>query len=438
MKLTRSFSPRSVFLGLVAALAAVALPAHAQTWQTLLPSSVPDAAPANLGRDVLINPFASSPAPGIILATENGSSDGSVAHSVFRLTPTDSTSSQFTLEPLDGGLTGASRLAYNPGDGLYAAGFAVTVTGSKGRTTSLQTWKIRRSPEAGQGNFGTWTEDDSFNLTTVSKGKTTVYDARAYGVTTNDLGNVYVCGSASDGRFNHWVVRKKSGTTWSKVHDAPAADGYSIPYDVCFVPQGGNNPASALFVAGLFNSRWTVLRSVDRGINWQTLDPWPADGGLATAFDVASDSNGNIYVVGVRGRDGQNRGWVLRRSNDGGTNWETLLDQPSTDDSWAVRLAVDDGNNITLAGAIDAADGTPRWAIVRNAPGQAWSGSPTASWENRIFPLGANTPSQSKGRGMVADANGNLFLTGDVTDWTDPEDNTFYSGARVGLFRWVP
>ncbi len=54
-----------------------------------------------------------------------------------------------------------------------------------------------------------------------------------------------------------------------------------------------------------------------------------------------------------------------------------------------------------------------------------------------MFPFGEFTSPTSKGRGMVSDANGNLFLTGDVIDWTDPEDLIHYSGTRVGLLRWV-
>ena len=127
-------------LTLAAALVAAALTSHAQTWQMLLPSSVPGAAPENLGRDVLINPFTSSLAPGIFLATSG---------STFRLTPTDPSSSRFTIEPVDGALNAASRLAYNPGDGLYAAGYIITSSTIKGRTTSLQTWKVRRSPQLG-------------------------------------------------------------------------------------------------------------------------------------------------------------------------------------------------------------------------------------------------------------------------------------------------
>lgn len=441
MKHPRLHSLRRLQIGVAALSLATALPVRAEFWQMLLPGPDPGAAPSNLGRDVIVNPFTSSPAPGIFLGTEKSVTQASTAASMFRLTPNDLASTSFTLLSVDGGMTGVNRLVYNSGDGLYAAGWTSTSSTSKGRTTSLQTWKVRQSPVAGQGNPGTWGDVDSFNLSTVTKGKTTAYDACAYGITGDDLGNMYVSGRALDGWNFHWIIRKKSPTGgWSTVLDLAPADGHSIPYDVCFVPRLGNNPEPAVFVAGHFNGRWTVLRSVDRGGSWQ--EPlqarWPEDGSIASAYDVASDSDGNVYVAGVRGRNGQNNGWVLRRSEDGGTSWQTLLDQPSADGSWAGRLSVDERDVITLAGGVVGADGTPRWAIVRNSPGQAWFGSPTASWETLLYPLGANTPSPSKGRGVVSDASGNTFMIGDVIDWTDPADSFFYPGTRVGLLRLVP
>ena len=296
-------------------------------------------------------------------------------------------------------------------------------------------WKVRKSKELDQGKLNTWQDDDSFQFTTTAKNTTQPLNARAMGIATDKdgkvTGNVFVCGWASDGTVNHWIIRKKSATGWATVLDAKAADTYSVPLKMCFVPQGGNNPVAAHFVAGIFNDKWTVLRSQNLGASWQTVGPWPADGSQASANDMASDSIGNLYVVGVRGRDGYNRGWVVRRSSDGGTTWEDLLDQPSQNDSWAVRLAIDGVNNITVAGAIDGVNG-PRWAVVRNSPGQLWSDS----WAAAGFPLGENATGISKGRGMATDASGNLFLTGDVSSWTDPTDGTLYSGT--GLLRMVP
>lgn len=407
---------------------------EAQTLQLLLPGPTTDSAPTGTGQDLLINPFNSNPAPSLFLALGSVSPG---AASIYRLTPTDAASSNFTIEPVDNGLSNVSRLAHKSGDGLYAVGYSVTTTGTKGKTQSTMSWKVRRSPLAGHGNLNSWAEDDSFNLTTVTKGRATTYDARAFGLTSDDLGNVYVCGWASDGKVGHWVVRRKTGSIWRQVLDLPAANSYSIPYSIRHVPAGGNNSPAALFVVGIFNDRWTILRSRDQGASWQAVGPWPTDGSLASAQDIVSDSQGNLYVAGVRGRDGQNRGWVLRKSDDGGDHWQDLLDQPSTNDSWVWRLSIDAFDTITLAGNIDGATGSPRWAVVRNAPGQAWSGTPTASWENRFFPFGEATSPISKGRGTVSEAFGNLFLTGDMDDWTGPNGTT-YSGTRVGLLRLVP
>lgn len=398
----------------------------------LLPSAVPGPISTGLGRDLLIPPFISTPARDVFLAIEKPGWERPEVSSIFRVTPADASWSSFSAAPVDGELGVVTKLAYNPGDGLYAVGLKSVTTGLKRNTQTVLTWTVRRSQESDQGNPNTWLTDDSFQFTGTSKGKAVAYNSRAHGAATDSSGNVYVCGWASDGRVNHWIIRRKSTAVWAKVFDTAAADAHSIPYSTCFVPQVGNNPTEALFVAGILNNRWTVLRSQNADAlvpTWQTVGPWPADGSMASACDVASDSNGNIYVLGVRGQDGQNRGWVVRRSTNGGQNWEDLLDQPSQNDSWAVRLTIDGANNITVAGSIDGASGTPRWAVVRNSPGQLWSDS----WTARTFPLGENVGGMSKGRGMVADASGNLLLTGDVIESTATTTTTY-----VGLLRMVP
>lgn len=410
---------------------AVAVSCCAQSWQMILPNPAAGAAPTGMGNDVLINPFTTSPAPGVFLAIGGATGESSI----YRLTPINADSSTFAIEPADSGLLIASKLAYRPSDGLYAAGAAVS-TGSR-KSTSTQFWKVRRSPEAGLGNPGTWLDDDTFQFSSTAKNLKLPLNSRAMGIAADRdgkvAGNVFVCGWASDGNVNHWIIRKRAlAGGWSTVLDLKAADGYSMPVKMCFVPQGGNNPTAAFFAVGILNDRWTVLRSLNQGASWQAVGPWPTDGSQASAYDVASDSLGNIYVVGSRGRDGYNRGWVLRKSSDGGLNWTDLLDQPSQLDSWAVRLAIDGADNITLAGAIDNASGSPRWAIVRNSPGQTWADS----WATGIFPLGDNATGISKGRGMAADASGNLFLTGDISNWTDPVDSTVVSGT--GLLRFAP
>jgi len=58
------------------------------------------------------------------------------------------------------------------------------------------------------------------------------------------------------------------------------------------------------------------------------------------------------------------------KASDEGAIWTDRLDQPSVLDSWVVRLTIDGSDTITLAGAIDGANGSPGWAVVRKRPGQ--------------------------------------------------------------------
>lgn len=417
--------------GGTAVLLGAALTSHAQTWEVILPGSVPGASPTGTGNDVLINPYNPSPAAGVFLAAGNVAGQSSI----YRATPIDAASSAFTLEAVDDGLFVVSKLAHRSGDGLYAAGASQVVSGRQ-KSSSTLVWKVRRSKAADQGDWGTWLDDDTFQFSSTAKNLAQPLNSRAMGISTDRkgevVGNVLVCGWASDGKVNHWIIRQKTSTGgWTTVYDAKANDTYSMPVKMRYVPPGGNNPTAALFVVGILNDRWTVLRSQDQGVSWQAVGPWPQDGSQASAYDVISDSQGNVYVAGVRGRDGYNRGWVLRRSADGGKTWQDLLDQPSTWDSWVVRLAVDDADTLALAGAIDDANGSPRWAVVRNRLGDSWADS----WASRSFPLGENATGSSKGRGMAADSLGNLFLIGDVSNWTDA-DGTVLSGT--GLLRMVP
>lgn len=400
-----------------ATLAAATLSTQAQTWQALLPS--PTYGPAFGGNSVLIDPFSDQANPSVFVGYQSSTSGSAT---VLRLSPNDPLSFSFSIAEVDSGLASVTRVAHNLGDALYAVGYGPK--DSKGRTVDI--WKVRKSHDQNKGDANTWFEDDRFFF---SKGGF----SRSTGVTTDTSGNVYVSGIANDGRAPHWVVRRKvPGGVWTTVCDVKGQDNSMVPA-MCFYPGNANNPTPAVFTVSDLNSKWTVLRSQNQGMTWASVDSWPGGNVEASAYDAACDSQGNIYVVGCRGLNGKNpSAWVVRRSQQGGNvgTWEPLLDAPGAG-SWAFRVAIDGGGNVSVSGVIQDSTGTPRWAVVRNSPGQLWSDS----WASRILPFGAATP--SKGRGLAADVAGNLFLTGDVADWTDSEGNS-YPGGRVGLLRMVP
>ena len=390
---------------------------RAQTLQQLMPSAV--AAPIGTGQDLIANPF--SPSDSLLMVTT------SAAGSIWRIRSTSLTGeppyARFEAVPLNAALSSASRIAYNGPDGsIYVAGNSTTPIS---RNSSVITWTVMSSSD---GN--SWQVSDQFRFVS----RNTLYSSWAQGVVTDAAGNVYVSGYANEGKVDHWIVRRKQAgaAAWETVYDAKAGAFSALPYGMCFVGPSPNHASAAVYSVGIFNNRWTVLQSRAAGaINtWQTVDTWPGDGTTANAYDIASDNQGNLFVVGVRGKDGSNKGWVVRKSTDGGTTWVTVLDKAEGVYSWAWRILIDSADNVWVSGAVHRPDNFPRWTLVRNSPGQQWQDSADGSdsWSHRTL-LPTNPGYKSKGRGMTLDPAGNLFLTGDAIDSSIPI-NTY-----VGLLR---
>jgi hypothetical protein len=390
----------------------------------LLPS--PDFAPTGGGHAVLIDPFNSTPAPGLLLGID---SLGSGSATILRLTPNDSASTSFSVSDLDHELTDVTRLANNPGDALYAVGYAPLDPTAKNIT---YVWKVRKSSSLALGNLGTWTDDDTFLLARNAS-------AYAWGVTTDGVGNVFVSGAASDSHTPHWIIRRKrSGDTFRTVFDAKGTDLNMVP-SLCFFPGNVKNPKSAVIAASELNSKWTVIRSQSQGASgtWQQVDSWTA-GGASTAYDLTCDPvSGTIYAVGCQGLNGSGAippsDWVIRSSVDGGDNWNLLLNIGGRS-SWARTAVVDAAGNVSVSGVINQG-GTPLWKVIRCTNPQdpaSWLASFSAADTVAFGPA-----TYSKGKELAVDSYGNVFASGEVTDWAE-NSSTIYSGLHVGLLRLAP
>jgi hypothetical protein len=410
-------------------LATVCARAQFETWEVVLPQ--PDFAPMGYGSSVVLDPYSVSPSPGILMAGQRGSD--AALDSVARITPLDVVPQDFLVESLDGLNTRARQVIHNPGDGLYVVGADATGT-----------WNVRRSDDADRGQPGTWQDDDAFFFTwTTGTGKKKTLNqggSRAMGAAIDADGGLWVAGYAYDAAVNHWIVRYKPlrGSWQSQprldIPGSPApsrreATPVTSISGICYFPGNGKNPTPALLAYGILNSRWTVVRSEDDFASWE-VQAWSPDGGTeAQVSDAAVDAQGRIYLCGVHGYDGYNRGWLVRMSNDGGHTWQTLLNQREADNSFAARIMVDTTGTVWVAGGTMASP-SPRtaWAVVRNQADQPWQDSSDGSdsWSKRVHPLGPDA--WSRGRGMVDDGQGSVYLTGDVFDAS--------GGIQVGLLRW--
>lgn len=384
-------------------------------YQYLLPYDG-GATPEGQGYCVLQDPFSFN---GILLGTRNEQRNGAGwTHTITRLTPNDPDWTTFNEEGLDNGLSEAKELMYNPGDRIYASGFVIVRTGSRPTSPSVFQWRVRSV----SGANGTWVDEDSFYYTVLQgKGKNATLMpqfSEATGLTTDsngvNPGNVYVCGPASDGSTYHWVVRKKSPvSSWETVFVAESLDTSSVPHEIRYFPGKLNGTVikpAALFMVGVFDGRWTIWRSTTGGASWNSVDDGWAGASTACAYDVVCDSKGDIYVAGVRRDSGYDRGWVLRRSQDGGDTWHQLLYEPHVVNSWLTNVAVDDDGNVTLTGSISDPNsgttgmGSPRWAVVRNNPNESWENS----WQSKTFPF----PGISSTGSGILPTSGPVFMTG--------------------------
>jgi hypothetical protein len=231
----------------------------------------------------------------------------------------------------------------------------------------------------------------------------------AFGFTADNSGNIYVVGGAYDlgpsGR--HWLVRKSTdgGLTWANVDDDTLI-GYPAS-QAAFVPGVG------IFVVGdPGNIGWTVRLSTNGGTNWATVDaPFPPGAG---AYSVASDSLGNIYVVGSEpltkpGTTVKYSAWVTRMSANGGATWQTVDSYTLAPYESAVghALGVTAAGTVVAVGEANDASGTAHWIAREPNSSGVWQ-----TVDNYQLASGNNASAQ----GVVTDAAGNLLVTGSAVN----------------------
>jgi hypothetical protein len=199
--------------------------------------------------------------------------------------------------------TEANAAHVAPGLGLFVVGQIATQSGN--------VWLVRRSLNGGV----TWSTVDTFQLV---QG----LDAYAYGVSSDNQGNVYVGGgaiasqTAIKGKVYYsrdWIVRKSSdgGNTWA------TADVFSNTGAATFGLSMGRDSAGNVVEAGSVQdaqgvSHWLVRRPDASGV-WQTIDDFQlAPGFSAQAESVVTDAAGNLLVTGGAS-DAAGAHWIVRR-----------------------------------------------------------------------------------------------------------------------------
>lgn len=322
---------------------------------------------------------------------------------------------------------------------------------------------VRRSLDAG----ATWSTVD---LLGGSGG-----DGEATAIEVDSSGNIFI-NAAINGV---WVIRKSvdNGTTWTTAFNSGVAGhGSGISID----PVTGY-----IYAAGtLGNLPYSVriVRSVDGGANWTTIDNYAGGTNAAVVYDIAARNNVVVAVGGDRqgltsglggGCDGVSwtaRRWWTRVSVDAGSNWNLreyfqtnasrgakadsvvilptgeILVGGTADNANAcslplVRKSTDNG--VTWSDAYAGPSETPReivtgvlsnvgtkifFGITRNSGAvhsMLQSTDSGATWSNFSLPMPVPNTSQVYGLAklpngkLLASSNGKSYISSDLgTTWT--------------------
>ena len=236
---------------------------------------------------------------------------------------------------------------------------------------------------------------------------------RANGVARSPDGSLFVVGSVA--------TVSASNDVWVARYDA---DGNQIWAQTYGGAPGGDDQGFAVATDGTGSAIVTGFHTVEvwvdefdvvypRNVWVSKYDPagnvaWTVGhGGAALGHDaglgVATDSAGNVVVVGYEAVAGQGRNmWIRKYDPAGGVLWTVMHDGPESLDDEATAVAIDVGDEILVAGQEGASAIPWRWWLSRyDAAGTVmW----TRTWEG-------TTEEGARATGVSA-SNGIAVVTG--------------------------
>jgi Beta-propeller repeat len=240
----------------------------------------------------------------------------------------------------------------------------------------------------------------------------------AQDVATDTDGNVYVVGTTlgalgrrNKGGSDAWVIKFDSDgrRLWSRqpgTTDEDEALGVATDTDGNVYVVGSTFGALGGPFKGVQDA-W-VIKFDGNGRRLWGRQPGTSNGDSATG--VATDTDGNVYVVGTTfgALGGSNKGitdaWVIKFDGDGHQLWSQ---QPGTSDGdGAFGVATDTDGNVYVVGESDGALGGPSkgevdaWVIKFDGNGrQLWSQQP-------------GTSAADLARGVATHKDGNVYVVG--------------------------
>ena len=241
---------------------------------------------------------------------------------------------------------------------------------------------------------------------------------RVNALARDTAGHIFMadCGRDSAGRL-HARIRKRlePGGSWSLIEDFLYPGSSTTEVRALGLDKVGNLYAVGTASGDGKNARWLVRKSADGGVTWSTADDFvhPA-GDFSCAEGFASDSTGNLYVVGSAEERGAKDNpaprshWLVRSSADRGKSWSTVDDFTTAFGAKAVAI-VSTARGVFVAGAgyVEPNWSGRRW-LVRHGTDQ---GPGMMNWQT-VDDFQEEQGCGANAQGLAADSAGNLYVVG--------------------------
>jgi len=255
----------------------------------------------------------------------------------------------------------------------------------------------------------------------------------AYGIAVDSSGNVYVCGY---GKTSGNVVQSisKYNTSGTIQWQRTLTDTYTFPSDVAYgiaVDSSGN-----VYVCGQgFNASGQQVQSISKynnsgTIQWQNTltDTYtiPSD----RAQSIAVDSSGNVYVCGY-GRNSSARTVqsISKYNNSGTIQWQnTLTDVYSTPSDTAYGIAVDSSGNVYVCGYGLNASGQQVQSISK------YNTSGTIQWQRTL--TDTYTAPSDRAQSIAVDSSGNVYVCGYGFNSSGKQAQSISKYNTSGTIQW--
>lgn len=259
-------------------------------------------------------------------------------------------------------------------------------------------------------------------------------DDRAFAMTVDVSGNVYVTGWSNRGANNYDYATVKYNSLgvqlWARTYNGPEGNANDIPVAIA-VDASGNVYVTGYREAAASPFGWATIKYNSSGVQqWVARLDYPVPGG-SVARALAIDASGNVYVTGtgMPGGPSATDYTTVKYNSSGDQLWIRYyngLTNNNADIPYAIAL--DNLGNVYVTGTSEGADNNNDYATIK------YSSSGVQLWAARY-----NGPGNSNDAAddIVVDASNNIYVTGQSTGISSGYDYATIKYNSSGTQLWA-